>query len=121
MTLEATSTWFGFQVHTIAIAPNGDDFAVGGEANIIKLGRLSQCKLYLDIPENNDKILSVSRTWCLAYSPVCEEFLSGHAKGEIFRWTISGEQIAPIGPALINRCLRYMPDGNSVCRSIELR
>ena len=80
MTLEATLL-VGFQVHTIAIAPNGDDFAASGKANIIKLGRLSQCKLYLDIPENNDKILSVSRTWCLAYSPVSEEYLSGHAKG----------------------------------------
>ena len=114
MTLEATLL-VGFQIHTIAVASNGDDFAVGGKANIIKLGRLSQCKLYRDIPQRNAGPLSVSRTWCLAYSPVSDEFISGHAKGEILRWTKSGEQLTPIGPALDRVvALRYMPDGNSV-------
>ena len=106
----------GFQIQCMAIAPNKEDFIIGGKAEVISLGSLSRVAI--------TKQFSVSsRVWSLDFSPIDgQDFASGHNDGTLNLWNIYSGKKRFIGSADDRVTgLQYSPDGNSLISAHQLR
>ncbi len=115
ITQEATLST-GFQIHAIAVAPNGDDFVVGGKSETILLGSLSRGTF-------EREFAGKSRVWCLAFSPQHgQQFVSGQNDGQIVLWSKSGGQVGMVGETGDRvTAVCYSPDGARLVSAHQLR